>query len=229
MPLLGLCHEWLQRAPTETHWCCCASMGFVLEGIVDSFANACYTLSSIERDSQQTSLSRSRHWMKRWTTVLSVLAQADWQFWNVSLVQSLFSLSLLLRGKNFLWLYWTGWEICTAPHDAHDDHGWVGIWGIHVDAWQCWVTLSLSHTSSAISTTRIWRDEELKQLCDVSQSIRNESLLYLISRDKTICSILYAFFRHDMHHKMCEKVTCIYAEPICISVLLHIISKKCIL
>ena len=68
MPLL--CVPWLQGALTETRWCCCASMGFVLEGICDSFANACYTRSSLERNSPQTSLPRSRHWIKRWTTVL---------------------------------------------------------------------------------------------------------------------------------------------------------------
>ena len=78
-----LCVPWLQRALTETRRCCCASMGFVLEGICDSFANACYSRSSLEQDSPQTSLSRSRHRMKRWTTVLSVLTQAIWQFWNV--------------------------------------------------------------------------------------------------------------------------------------------------
>ena len=33
--------SWLQRAPTETRWCCCASIGFVLEGIGDSFGRLC--------------------------------------------------------------------------------------------------------------------------------------------------------------------------------------------
>ena len=60
------------------------------------------------------------------TTVLSVLIQAFWQFWNVALVQSLCSLPLLLWGKTFLWLYWTRWKIRTVLHDVHDDHGWVG-------------------------------------------------------------------------------------------------------
>ena len=167
MPLL--CVSWLQWAMSKTRWCCCASMEFVLGGIGDSFANACYTRSSLERDSPQTSLYRSLHRVKRWTIILSVLAQADWQ--------SLCSLSLLLRGNNFLWLYWTGGEIRTALHDVHDDHGWVGE--STVDAWQCCVPLSLSHTSSAISTTRAWKDEE-EELSNVSESMRNESLLYLI-------------------------------------------------
>ena len=187
MPLL--CVPWLQRALTETSWCCCASMEFVPEGIGDSFANACYTRSSLERNSPQTSPSLSRHRMKLRTSVLSVLAQADWQFFNVALVQSLCSLSLLLRGKNFLWLYWTGWKIRTALHDVHGDHGWVGE--STVDVWQCCVPLSLSHTISAISTTRVWRDEEEKQHSNVSQSMRNGSQLYLISIHKVFDFMLW--------------------------------------
>ena len=144
--------------------------------------------------------------MKRWTTVLSVLAQAFWQFCNVAFVQSLSSLTLLLRSKNFLWLYWTGWKIRTALHDVHDDHGWVGE--STVDVWQCCVPLSLSDTSSAMPTTRVWKVEEEKELSKVSQSMRNESLLYLISIHKVfdfmhmnliICIGLYAYALHNMH------------------------------
>ena len=57
----------IAEALTETRSCCCASTGFVmrftLEGIGVSFANACYSRSSLERDLRQTSLSRSRHRM----------------------------------------------------------------------------------------------------------------------------------------------------------------------
>ena len=45
------------RALTETRRCCFASTGFVLEVIGDSLANACYTRSSLEQDSPQTSIS----------------------------------------------------------------------------------------------------------------------------------------------------------------------------
>ena len=75
MPRLCAC-VMIAEALTEICWFCCASMGFVLEVIGDTFANACYAFSSLELDSPQT--SRSRHRTKRWTTVLSVLAQADW-------------------------------------------------------------------------------------------------------------------------------------------------------
>ena len=58
-----------------------------------------------------------------WEPTPLVLAQAFWQFWSVALVQNLCSPSLLLRGKYFLWLYWTGWEISTALHGVREDHG----------------------------------------------------------------------------------------------------------
>ena len=83
------------------------------------FANACYTRSSLEQDSPQTSPSRSRHRTKRWTSVLTILECG-------ACTESILPPSLLLRGKNFLWLYWIGWKIRTALHDVHDDHGWVG-------------------------------------------------------------------------------------------------------
>ena len=51
--------------------------GVRTQGIGDTFANACYTLSSFERNSPQTSFFRSCHRTKRRTTVLSVLVQAD--------------------------------------------------------------------------------------------------------------------------------------------------------
>ena len=67
--------------------------------------------------------SRSRHRMKRRMTVFSVLAQTDWQFWILSLYR-VYALSLLLQSKkNYVWLYWTVWEICTALHVVDDDHG----------------------------------------------------------------------------------------------------------
>ena len=113
---------------------------------------------------------------------------------------------LSLAARYFLWLYWTGWEISTALHGVHEDHGWVGE--STVDAWRCCVPLSLSDTSSAISTTRVWKVEEEKEHSNVSQSMRNGSLLYLISIHKVfdfmhtsiiICIGLYAYALHNMH------------------------------
>ena len=83
-----------------------------------------------------------------------------------------------------------------------------------VDVWQCCVPLSLSDTSSAIPTTRVWRVEEEKELSNVSQSMRNESLLYLISIHKVfdfllinlvICigSHAYSFDNLHMHIFIC--------------------------
>ena len=115
-------------------------------------------------------------------------------------------LSLLLRGKNFLWLYWTGGKLRTALHDVHDGHGWVGE--STVDVWQCCVPLSLSDTSSAIPTTRVWRVEEEKEHWNFSQSMKNLSLLYLVSIHKVfdfmrmnsmICIGLYAYALHNMY------------------------------
>ena len=61
-----------------------------------------------ERDSPQTSLSRSLHRMKRWTTVLSVLAQADWQCWKKK------ELSNLSQSRN------NGVLILKSIHEASD-------------------------------------------------------------------------------------------------------------
>ena len=139
-----------------------------------------------------------------------MFAQADliiFECGACTLYKIMLSLSLLLflRGKNFLWLYWTGWKICTALHDLHDGRGWVGE--STVDAWQCCVPLSPSDTSSAIPTTRVWRVEEEKEHSNVSQSIRNGSLLYLISIHKVFDFMrmsliwigVYAYALHNMH------------------------------
>ena len=76
----------------------------------------------------------------------------------IACTEFMLPLPLLLRGENFLLLYWTVWEMCMALRDFHDDHGCVGNPLLTPDN-----VVSLSHTSSAIPTTCAWRDQEEKR------------------------------------------------------------------
>ena len=126
--------------------------------------------SSLELNSPQTSLSRSRHRIKRSTTVLSVLAQAVWQFWNVALLQSLCSLSCFCCEVRIF-------SGCTGREESYAQH-YMMFTTATVELGNPLLTsdnvVSLSHCLTLVQQylPRVWRVEE-KEHPNVSQSMKN--------------------------------------------------------